>query len=298
MGGKSTTTSSMDPTQQKYIEQYIMPAAGAVKDKEYEAYTGERVAGLSGLEQKALSSFGDVRPRTPADRAAELSSIQDQLAPMLNRKFAQQGVGTEAQAIKAGAFGDRRDVYEGERQAALDAQMYNLSSQELARRDQEAAARQQMAVQQLGAGAVARGVDQLGLDRAYEAYLMEQQFPLTQLSALTGGSASFPAGIGTTTTSDPMGNAGNIMQAGGNLAYGLSFLSDVRLKDNIVHEDTRNGVKFYSWTWNKDAQSKGLKGRSYGVIAQELEEIYPHLVEVGGDGYKRVKYSDLYKELV
>ena len=36
---------------------------------------------------------------------------QDRLSPMLNRRFAQQGVGTEADAIKANAFGDRRDVY-------------------------------------------------------------------------------------------------------------------------------------------------------------------------------------------
>ena len=234
MGGKSTTTSTsrMDPTQQRYIEQYIMPAAGEVRDREFEAYTGERVADLSGLENQALSSFGaltPMQPRTPAERAAELSSIQDQLAPMLNRKFAQQGVGTEAQAIKAGAFGDRRDVYEGERQAALDAQMYNLSSQELARRDQEAMQRQQAAIQaagaQLGAGAAARGVDQLGLDRAYEAYLMEQQFPLTQLSALTGGSASFPAGIGTTTatTSDPMGGFGKLLAGAGAFGQGGGF---------------------------------------------------------------------------
>ena len=55
MGGKTTTTSTskMDPTQ-KYIEQYIMPAAGEVRDREFEAYTGERVADLSGLEQQAL----------------------------------------------------------------------------------------------------------------------------------------------------------------------------------------------------------------------------------------------------
>lgn len=234
MGGKTTTTSTskMDPTQQKYIEEYIMPAAGEVRDREFEAYTGERVADLSGLEQQALSSFGAMTPmqaRTPAERTAELSSIQDQLAPMLNRKFAQQGVGTEAQAIKAGAFGDRRDVYEGERQAALDAQMYNLSSQELARRDQEAMQRQQMGLQtlgaQLGAGAAARGVDQLGLDRAYEAYLMEQQFPLTQLSALTGGSASFPAGIGTTTgtTRDPMGGFGKLLAGAGAFGQGGGF---------------------------------------------------------------------------
>ena len=71
MGGKTTTTSTskMDPTQQKYIEEYIMPAAGAVKDKEFEAYTGERVTPLSSLEQQALSSFGAMTPmqaRTPA----------------------------------------------------------------------------------------------------------------------------------------------------------------------------------------------------------------------------------------
>ena len=33
MGGRTTTTSTskMDPTQQKHIEQYIMPAAGEVQ---------------------------------------------------------------------------------------------------------------------------------------------------------------------------------------------------------------------------------------------------------------------------
>ena len=42
----------------------------------------------------------------------------------LQRQRAQARVGEEAQAIKAGAFGgDRRSVYEGERQGAFEAQM-------------------------------------------------------------------------------------------------------------------------------------------------------------------------------
>lgn len=331
-GGTSTSTTTMDPMQSQYLSQYIMPAAERIGSMEFTPYEGERVAGLSDLESQAVAGYGGlslpseyqaasdvysgVAQRTPQERMMRIGEIQEQMAPMLNRKFAQQGVGQEAQAIKAGAFGDRRDVYEGERQAALEANAFNLASQELQRRDasrlgaaqgmmgaaqgRQAADLQRLGAQ-MGAGATARGVDQDTLNKAYEAYLMEQQFPLTQFSALTGGSASFPAGIGTTsgssTTRDPMGNAGALMSGAGNLMYGMSFLSDVRLKDDIVHEDTRNGVKFYSWTWNKDAQSKGLKGRSYGVIAQEVEEIYPHLVEVGSDGYRRVKYSDLYKEI-
>ena len=58
----------------------------------------------------------EVRTRTPEQRQERLAQIQDQMAPMLNRQFAQQGVGSEAQA-KANAFGDRRAVMEGERQA-------------------------------------------------------------------------------------------------------------------------------------------------------------------------------------
>jgi len=66
------------------------------------------------------------------------------------------------------------------------------------------------------------------------------------------------------------------------------------LKDNIQHLATENGVKYYRWTWNDEAKRIGADDTPpMGVIAQELEEIYPHLVETGEDGYLRVNYTGL-----
>jgi hypothetical protein len=77
----------------------------------------------------------------------------------------------------------------------------------------------------MGAGEAQRLIGQQGLDAAYQQYLMQQQFPLTQFSALTGGSASFPAGIGTTTgmssTYDPMGSAGKLLMGFGSFGSGF-----------------------------------------------------------------------------
>ena len=136
MGKSSTTTTSkMDPLQESYIEEIIRPGADKVAEMEFEKFTGDRVARLTPMQRAAIGGYGaltlpseigeatgiyrDVATRTPQERQARLDQIQNDMAPLLNRQFAQQGVGTQAQAIKANAFGDRRDVYEGERQAAF-----------------------------------------------------------------------------------------------------------------------------------------------------------------------------------
>lgn len=351
MGGKTTTTStaSMDPLQQKYISEYIMPVAGDIKESEFTAYEGDRVADLSDLQKQMLAGYGalnlpseyteagdiyrGVAAMTPEEIAATktgyaqeyMDAILDPSRARLERQQQQQQVGIEGDLIKRGAFGaGRRGVYEAERDVARDIEMANLEAgiardaygaadrrfgQEMGLRTGAAGALAGLGgnifsteLSRLGsgmaAGEAARSIDQARLDKAYEAYLMANQYPLTKFSALTGGSASFPAGIGTTTgsTYDPMGSFGKIVNAAGNFMYGMNA-SDVRLKEDIVHEDTLNGVKFYRWKWNKVAEGKGLKGHSYGVIAQELQEIYPHLVGVGPDGYKQVNYGKLYAEI-
>ena len=120
----------------------------------------------------------------PQQRQAAIMDIQNQMAPALNRQFAQQGIGEEAKAIKAGAFGgDRRFVYEGERQAALGANAYNLASQELDRRAAQGIsglqAQQAIAAAQMGAGEARRQLEQQALDVGYQNYLDERNFPLS-----------------------------------------------------------------------------------------------------------------------
>lgn len=219
MGKKSTTsTTTMDPLQEEYIAGTLMPKADEIAAMEFTPFDGDRVAGLTELQRNALSGYGQFAT-TPEERQERLMAAQDRLAPMLNRRFAQQGIGTEADAIRANAFGDRRDVYEGARQAELDALSYDLASREVAAED---ASLLQALGAQMTAGETERALTQAGLDAEYAQYLAQAQFPLTQFSVLTGGSQAFPAGIGSTTgtVSDPLGTFGMGLQALGGLGMG------------------------------------------------------------------------------
>ena len=81
----------------------------------------------------------------------------------------------------------------------------------------------------------------------------------------------------------------------------LGILSDSRLKENITvvpHSDFEQiGVRSYNWVWSEDAVDLGMSRTGHGVIAQEVEELYPLTVVTGDDGYKRVDYEGL-KQMV
>lgn len=66
----------------------------------------------------------------------------------------------------------------------------------------------------------------------------------------------------------------------------------------MPHSDFEQiGVRSYNWVWSKDAVKLGVSGTGHGVIAQEVEEMYPWTVFTGNDGYKRVDYEAL-KQMV
>ena len=52
-----------------------------------------------------------------------------------------------------------------------------------------------------------------------------------------------------------------------------------------------------SFEWREGAPA-GLSGRDLGVIAQEVEEVFPELVRTGTDGYKQVNYMGLIGPLI
>lgn len=83
-------------------------------------------------------------------------------------------------------------------------------------------------------------------------------------------------------------NAG--MSAGSNLLAGLG-LSDERLKKNIKPLFSKGGVNFYSFEANEEGKKAGMT-MTEGVLAQELEEIYPDLVH-DMNGFKAVDYAGL-----
>jgi len=165
--------------------------------------------------------------------------------------------------------------------------------------------------QGLGVGLQARQ-QQLG-ELAYR-----RNEPLNVLSALrTGSQVTAPTYVNsaqqaTTQGPDLLGAAGmqynaqmgdfNAKQAAqANLNQGLfslgssaMMMSDVRLKENIKAIGVMdNGLTLYSFEYKDEVKSHPLAGDGIhvGVMAQEVEQVFPYAVKTLDDGYKVVDYG-------
>jgi hypothetical protein len=166
--------------------------------------------------------------------------------------------------------------------------------------------------QGLGVGLQARQ-QQLG-ELAYR-----RNEPLNVLSALrTGSQVTAPTYVNsaqqaTTAGPDLLGAAGmqynaqmgdfNAQQAAqANLNQGLfqmgaaaiPMFSDIRLKENIKPVGVMpNGLTLYSFEYVDEIKSHPLAGEGVhvGVMAQEVEQVFPYAVKTLDDGYKVVDYG-------
>ncbi len=59
-------------------------------------------------------------------------------------------------------------------------------------------------------------------------------------------------------------------------------------------------IRGVTWRWNDQAELVGLEpGRAdAGVLAQEVEAVYPELVTTGPEGFKQVNYTGLVGVLI
>ena len=118
-----------------------------------------------------------------------------------------------------------------------------------------------------------------------------------QANIATGGAANVANLIGSQGAAEAAGRVGaanasgvgtnNILQAA-LLAGGL--FSDIRLKSHIILIGEQNGFNVYSWVWNRIAESIGLIGNSYGVLAHEVMVKRPDAVSKSGN-YLYVNYD-------
>jgi hypothetical protein len=70
--------------------------------------------------------------------------------------------------------------------------------------------------------------------------------------------------------------------------------SDVSLKTNIEPVGKlSNGINLYTWDWNEEGKRVAGDAPTYGVIAQEVQEVAPEAVTRGDHGYLMVNYSRL-----
>lgn len=97
---------------------------------------------------------------------------------------------------------------------------------------------------------------------------------------------------------------GNMTISGKMNSSGIEELSDLRFKRNIspLKNALNNLLKLEGVTYNwrvVDFPNKAFdEGLEIGVIAQEVEKIYPEVVSTDSEGYKAVQYSHLVPVLI
>jgi sugar-specific transcriptional regulator TrmB len=98
--------------------------------------------------------------------------------------------------------------------------------------------------------------------------------------------------------SDDLNVEGNVTVTGDVVAFSSS---DRRFKDNLTQIVTPlsklSQINGYSFNWNTDKQHI-YKGKDYGVVAQEIQEVLPELVKERENGYLAVNYEKLVPLLI
>lgn len=120
----------------------------------------------------------------------------------------------------------------------------------------------------------------------------------------TSGNGQSVTGLKFTTKSNSSyyfdgGNTGDSIRVAGDVvAY---YSSDKRYKQNIStiknSLDKVNSIRGVSFEWNELSHKKTGK-KDIGVIAQEVEKIFPEIVETRENGYKAVDYPKLTAVLI
>ncbi len=169
----------------------------------------------------------------------------------------------------------------------------------------------------LGATTQGFGVGQQARQTALQEQAYLRNEPLNTLSAVrTGAQVQGPQFVNsaqqaTTAGPDLLGAAGmgynaqmgdynarNAAQA--NLNQGLftlggaALMSDIRAKENIKAIGVMpNGLTLYSFEYKDEVKSHPLAGDGIhvGVMAQEVEQVFPYAVKTLDDGYKVVDYG-------
>lgn len=112
--------------------------------------------------------------------------------------------------------------------------------------------------------------------------------PGTQTNVMMGA-----LGVGTNNPSEKLHVVGNI------LASGTITPSDERLKKNIKNLESNlekvSKIRAVSYDW-KD--TKHGKGKQLGVVAQEIQKVYPEVVTKTNDGFLAVSYNLMIAPLI
>lgn len=149
---------------------------------------------------------------------------------------------------------------------------------------------------------IAGGANSMGMALAQMPLAMQQQImQMTQGASNTNFAAAGVHQQNAAMAKSPFLEALNAAgQFAGSIAPGglvgntPAAPSDKRLKKNLQKVGEFLGFNFYEWEWNDKARSLGLDLLyPAGLVAQEVNDTRPDVIEVGDDGYMRINYGAL-----
>jgi hypothetical protein len=278
-----TATQTLSPAQQKLLD--------------YQNQTSE---GLGRLSQKGLGYVENML-QTPFDTSALPStgfnpsqSYQDAYMQRLQPQIQQTREALQQQLANKGID--------------IGSTAYDRAMQSQAQRENDLL---------LGATTQGFGVGQQARQSALQEQAYLRNEPLNTLSAVrTGSQVQGPQFVNSAqqaTTAGPdllgaanmqynaqMGDFNAKQAAQQNFNQGLmslggaAMMSDIRTKENIVPIGVlNNGLTLYSFEYKDEFKDHPLAGEGLqvGVMAQEVEQVYPYAVTTLNDGYKAVNYG-------
>ena len=304
------TVTQQIPDYFKEIQERTLRRAEELGTRPYEAFTGQRIAPLSTLEQQAQAipaQIGNIGAQTFDTAAAQQYMnpftnvvIQSTLAD-LGEQFGQQERALAARAVGAGAFGGTRfgvesalgrerfldqvaDTSARLRQAGFESGAQRFAADRATQLSAQQAQLQGMA----SLGGFERGIQQAGLAEAYRDFIEEREYPVEQVRQVVGALAGAPIRtygeersgfVGT-----PVAGPSPFGQVAGAVGAVAPFFSDIRLKDDIqLVGKSPSGINIYNFKY------KGDNKQYQGVMAHQV----PQASEVHANGYLYVDYSKI-----
>lgn len=254
------------------------------------ALSGNQASQFGAGAQNVASTTNAAAQNAASQFGAGAQNASSQFGASAANLAASQNMDAQNQAAQFGA-GAQNQMAIANQNAGMNANQQRLSAaSQLGSLGQQAFnTGQTIQNSQMQQGLMQQGISQALIDAARGQYAGYTGAPMSSLSAPLAALGATPNQSTTTQSQSP----GLFNYLG--LALGAS---DVRLKDNIVPAGELNGVKFYNWDWNDEGKRIANPDQpTFGVIADELQETHPHLVQRGEDGYLRVNYTGLTKEL-
>lgn len=222
---------------------------------------------LPGIQSQGIEAggFGGTRQGIGEGLAAKgaTQSIADIAAQMANTNY-QAGLGAmvQGQGQQAGLLGNQSNILA---QSLLPAQLKE------------------------GVGMQQQQMQQALLSEKVQKFVNQQMIPFSVAQDVASMAFGMPGGTTKSTASQP-GNPMMGMQAGMGALSMLPMLaagspSDRRLKENVVKvKELVDGLFVYVYNFI------GNTAKVLGLMADEVEEVYPDAVSVGANGYKKVDY--------